>query len=172
MEQQLITLSDLQQFRPIANLDEGRVGPFIIEAQECDLKPILNDAFYYYVVKNINNSAIQELIYGKEYEYQGVTYYFNGLVAVLAYYTLVRLIQSNQLNVTNFGVVLKNTQQSTPAEPAAIQAEVKSLRSAAIRYQEDLVLFLSRNKVTYPLWDTQGQDNNKGRRNAFNFFFS
>lgn len=171
MEQLLITLSDIAGFRPISDkIDDSRIGPYILEAQECDLKPILNDAFYYYICKNINETEVQELIYGKEYEYESTEYYFNGISPVLSYYTLARFIQGNPLNINSFGNTVKTNPHSTPADTAMIQAEVRAMRSAAIRHQEDLITFLTRNKADYPLWSEKGRSDNKGNRNAFNFW--
>jgi hypothetical protein len=170
MEQLLITQDDLRKFRPSAEFSEARITPYILEAQELDIKPFLNSALYLDLTKNLAETKYQELVYGKEYTYNGVDYYFTGLQACLSYYTLARFLPSHPLHITSFGVVQKTTQQSEAVDPTLINNEVKKLLSNAVAYQRETIEFLTRFPETYPLYSSNGRSANAGRRNGLNFF--
>lgn len=176
METVLITQDDIKVYRPTAELDQERIVPFIREAQTLDLKPVLNDVFYYDFVKKFNNDAAdeyevyQEFLNGKEYTYAGDTYFFDGLKPMLCYYALARFVASNPVNITRAGIVTKTNQQSQPVDGGTLRAAVNELRSSAVFYQAEVIKFLERNPTDYPLWQTEGADSNTGRRTSLNFF--
>jgi|SRR5690606_3306032 len=170
MEQLLITQDDLRRFRPTAEFNEARIVPYILEAQELDIKPLLNEVLYYDLIQNMNEPKYKLLVYGGEYTYRDKTYSFNGLVASLSYFTLARFIQSNPLNITSFGVVVKTTTQSQPADSAAIRAEVNSLKSSAMGYQREVERFLERHPNDYPLYADNGKSSKSSRNQGFKFF--
>jgi hypothetical protein len=176
METILITQDDIKVYRPTAELDQERIVPYIREAQILDLKPVLNDVFYYDFVKRFNDSedakyaVYQSLLNGKEYTYSGDTYFFDGLKPMLCYYALARFVSGNPINITRAGIVVKTNQQSQPADASVIRAAVNELRSSAMFYQNDVVKFLERNPTDYPLWQTEGADSNTGRKTSLNLF--
>jgi hypothetical protein len=173
----LITQSDIKVYRPTAELDDDRIVPFIIEAQNCDLKPVLNDALYYDFIQNfdLNDASAtytkyNELLYGKAYTYNAQTVYFSGVRPMLCYYALARFVASNPVHITRFGVVSKTGNQSSPVDPAALRGMINELRDAAISYQNALIQFLETLTTTYTLYDTGGGSDNAARRTSFNFF--
>jgi hypothetical protein len=176
LDKYLITKTDILTFRPTADLDEGRIKPFILEAQRLDLKPVLNDALYYDFVLKFDAIAdpmytvYQELLSGKEYSYNGDTIYFDGVKPMLAYFSLARFVVSSPVNITRLGIVTKLNAQSEPADAAMIKAVVNELRSAAIGYQHQVIQFLETKASTYPLYSSGGGSENIGTRNSFNFF--
>jgi hypothetical protein len=170
MEQLLITAAKLKKYRPTAELPEERVGPFILEAQQLDVKPIINELLYYDLCKNFDDTENQTLLDGGEYTYQGNTYYFEGLGAVIAYFALARFVRANPLHIVSYGIVTKNTPQSTPAPQELITAEVNALKSAAHGYIHEVKLFLERHPEDYPLYRTGGEDIKHHRKSSFKFF--
>lgn len=172
----LITPTQIKSYRPTADLDDGRVTPFIIEAQQNDLRPVLNDALYYDLMTKFTATAdpmyaaYRDLINGKAYDYNGNTVYFSGIKPMLAYYTLARFIVNNPVNITRFGLVQKVNAQSEPIPQATINALVNELRSTAMNYQNELIKFLETKASTYPLYNEGGSSENIGTRNSFNFF--
>jgi hypothetical protein len=172
----LITPSEIKAYRPTADIDDARITPFIIESQQNDLRPVLNDALYYDLLANFNDSAhakyavYQNLINGKSYVYNGNTIYFDGIKPMLAYYALSRFIINNPVNITRFGVVQKINPQSEPLSQGAIQAVVNDLRSTAMNYQLQLIKFLEENSADYPLYSSGGASSNAATRSSFNFF--
>lgn len=172
----LITPAQIKAYRPTADLDDARVTPFILEAQQNDLRPVLNDVLYYDLMKKFTESAdvmytnYQNLINGVDYDYNGSTIHFSGIKPMLAYYTLARFIVNNPVNITRFGVVQKVNPQSEPLSAGVINSVVNDLRSTAMNYQNELVKFLETKSSVYTLYQTGGADSNTGTRNSFNFF--
>lgn len=172
----LITQEDIRRYRPTAELDEARIQPSIIEAQNNDLKPVLNNAFFYDFITKFDDSAdamyakYQSLLNGKEWTYNANLEQFNGVMPMLCYFALARFVESNPFHVTRFGFTKKVVTQSEQALPEEIRIMTNSLRSTAISYQNDVIRFLENNPSDYPLYNTGGASENAGHRTSFNFF--
>lgn len=168
----IITLQDIQKLRPTAELDGNRWETFAIEAQDQDLRPILGDGLYYdFMTKWYNTgdgmyTAYQELLNGKAYTYNGQSIYFDGLKPMVGYYTLARLIQNNQVNISRYSVVTKTTQQSQPTDAQVLRRVVNEMKSNATTYKNQVDKFLLQNITTYPLY--VGSDT--GLKTSFRMF--
>src|SRR5690554_260257 len=109
----LITISDIQAFKPISNnIDVSKkLNTFIREAQEFDLRPILGDEFYLAIVADFEASpslvTYSDLFNGVTYTYGSNTYQHDGLKSVLVYYAYSRYLNDVQINQTAFGAVIK-----------------------------------------------------------------
>lgn len=169
----LITVDDIKQYRPVS-LDQKRCDPFILEAQENDLRTILNDALYLDFVEKVFDTSdamyshYQNLLLGCNYNLNGKTINFPGIKPMLCYYTLSRIITNNQINITAYGVVQKVIDESTPIDSATLKMLVTELRSVAISYQSRLVEFLENNKNIYQLYDDMPSTSNNDT--GLNFF--
>ena len=165
----LITLSDLKQLRPLAELDGLRWEQFATEQQDQELRPILSDALYYDLMTKFFDTGdamyanYQKLINGTEWTYNGNTVYFDGLKPMLSYFTLARLVQNNQVNITRYGVVSKVVPQSEPVDAQVIRQVVNELRSNAMTYKNQVDTYLCNNVDTYLLY--------KGSSSAINTSF-
>lgn len=150
---ELIDITDIQAFKPIsANIDVAKkVVPYIIEAQEFDLRPILGEELYVDVITNPDDYT--DLLDPKTYTYQGKTYQHNGLKAVLVYYAYARYKSNSNANDTAFGTVVKTTQHSTPVDYKVIKNQVEQAKAGAVAYQNRIIDFLNRNHEEYPLWN-------------------
>ena len=151
----LITLSDLKALRPLAELDGARWEQYATESQDQELRPILSDALYYDLMTKFFNTGdamyanYQLLINGTSWTYNGNVIYFDGLKPMLGYFTLARLVQNNQLNITRYGVVQKVSAQSESADPQLIRQVVNELRSNALTYKNQIDTYLLNNVTTY-----------------------
>lgn len=164
----LITQDDLKRYRPTAELDESRIGPYILAAQRHDLRPILGDALYLDFLKGYDSVAkYQELLAGKEYTLDSEAIVFEGAMPVIAHYALARFLRSNPVQIVRFGVVNKSAPQSEASAPALVNAEVAQLKSDAQDYANNLSKFLSNNTATYPLYNN---GRSKARSTSLNFF--
>jgi hypothetical protein len=176
MDKILITQDDIKAFRPTAELDNDRINPFIREAQVSDLKPVLNAALYLDFLKKFDDNdssdyaKYQELLLGKEYSVNGITYLFEGVRPMLAYYSLARFVAANPVNITRMGIVTKRNDNSEPADHALIRGVVNELRSAALGYQNEVIKFLCDNASSYPLYNLGGGSSNSAKSTSFNFF--
>ena len=155
----------------MADINLARVESYIREAQDNDLKEFIGPALYYDLLINGDTTANRDLLNGKVYTIAGstpLTIKFNGLVPVIVYYSLARIIINNQANITSFGVVSKTTGQSTPIDAATIKQMVTELRSIAVSYQNEAEKFLNYNSTSYPLWNYN--TNTCERSTGFQFF--
>ena len=158
----LITRDNIREFRPLPkSMEPARILPYIQEAQQLELKRLLGDAFYLDFMTNYDNASVtydkyRDLLNGKTYSYGGNTIEHPGLTGFLAYHTLAKFINNNQVNATSFGVVVKEWEGSKPVESASIRQVVTELRSNALALQADIEKFLSANASTYPLWAPTG----------------
>lgn len=154
----LITIDDLKAIRPLAELDGLRWEQYAVESQDQDLRPILGDGLYYDFMNEVFDTGdsmyahYQSLLNGKSWTYNGQTVYFDGLKPMLCYFTLARLVQNNQVNITRYGVVSKVVPQSQPVDAQVIRHVVNELRSNAMTYKNQVDTFLLNNTSTYYLY--------------------
>src|SRR5690349_3547506 len=154
----IITLNDIKTLRPTAELDGLRWEPFCTESQDQDLRPILGDGLYYdfmtkfYSTGDPMYSSYQNLLNGVAYTPNGQSVYFDGLKPMIGYFTLARLIQNNQLNITRYGVVTKVVAQSQPVDPQMIRQVVNEMRSNAMTYKNQVDTYLLQNQTTFTLY--------------------
>lgn len=154
----LISIEDIKNYRPMADIIQTRIDPYIQEAQMNDLKPFLGDPLYLDLLTNTSTTENQDLLYGKNYtDYSGYNIRFNGIIPMLVYFSLARIISNNQINITSFGAVQKVNQSSTPLDNSAIKMQITELRSNAISYQNEARTFLDINMATYPKWNYSRQ---------------
>ena len=155
----IITLADIRAVRPVsASLDPDYIDPYIVEAQEQELKPLLGNAFFLEFVNNIDGgtpSTENELLFdGGEYASGNETFTFRGVNEFLSYASYARLaIRQNSL-VTRFGVVTKETEESLPVNTAAFNQERYDARAVQMGIQKEITNFLnsSSQSANYPLW--------------------
>lgn len=157
---QLISITDLKVYRPIGDLTEDRALPYIVEAQQIDLRSILGDSLYVDFMTRVDVTAdskyavYQELLKGKNYTYSGTVYEHPGLIGYLAYMSLAKIYAGNSINVTKYGVTQKKQEDSEPVSREIILQEVNALRSMGMAMQAQIILFLQRNPVAYPLFNS------------------
>ena len=154
----LITLEDLKQLRPTAELDGLRWEPFCLEAQDQELRPVLGDGLYYDLMNEFQDTgddmyaSYQSLINGVAYTLNGQTVYFDGLKPFIGYLTLARLVQNNPVNITRFGVVTKVVTQSQPVDAQVLRQVVNELKSNAMTYKNQIDTYLLQNQTTFTLY--------------------
>jgi hypothetical protein len=172
----LITKADIQTYRPTAQLDDARIKPYILEAQRMDLKPVLNEAFYYAFVNDFNSLTglmttpeYEFLLSGGTYTYNSQTIQFDGIRPMLCYYALKRFVVNNPVHITRMGITTKNTDQSDPTDLKTIQAIANELLSVAVGYQEQVIKYLENNTSIFTIWNTGGASSNSARKTSFNF---
>lgn len=150
----LITLADIQAYRPVtSNIPAGRIDPFIAEAQDLDLRPLLGDSLYYQVIGDTSGYA--DLISGVDYTNDDdVTIPFAGLKPVLVYFALARFMVHNSDTTTVFGEVRKTNEFSSPTPEGALAHKINQLKSIARAKWEDVVKYLNEHddETIYDNW--------------------
>ena len=155
----IIVLSDIQRLKHIYTAlksDANDIDGYIQEAQQCDLKPWLGDAFLLELTEQRASSTLtpenELLLKGGNYTYDNKTYYCEGLHSYMAYCVHARYILRSSVTSTRFGSVVKDSDFSTPATGKQI-AEIKSMsEQSAEAIKRDVVNMLNRLYEQYPLY--------------------
>jgi len=150
------------------NLDDGRINPHILRAQQSDLKPFLGDALYHDFVTNVVDPKYQELLNGVEYNLQGETIFFNGVKPLLAAWAYARVVGNNQVFTTRGGVTVKDTEESTQHPNTLVQQRDRDAQSEALRLQHEVYNYLNQNRTKYPLYG-RGIDQDSATKQSMRF---
>lgn len=146
----IIDVDYIRTIRPMAaNINPDRLRMFIDEAEHIDIMDAIGaelyrklDGFGPVVLDNEGTLLLDDaghpifvnaeaavsdeeamLLKGGYYtDSCGVMQYFEGLCKALAYLAFARLVRGHSLNVTAFGVVIKEGDESTPADSREIAA--------------------------------------------------
>lgn len=163
--EKLITLSDIQAIRQItSNIDDVQsIDPYIIEAQNVDLRRLLGLKFFNVLMNELKQAdppqRAKDILNGCTYTLEdGTEISFAGIKPLIAYYAYARAIPQLGRRVTRFGAVQKVTPFSEPVQSKDIAAMVIDAKSNAKVYEEDLLYFLRNKKDIYPEFFRRGSD--------------
>jgi hypothetical protein len=153
-----ITLADIQDLKYICDSVKNSTSwpQFVSEAQLLDVKPWLTDALLIELENETitppYSAANQILMDGGSYVYQTKTYLFQGLKNCIAYYAFARFTNRTSFNYTAAGIVIKDSDLSTPATTKDIQRLETEARLTADAIKCEIMTYLNRNYDMYPLW--------------------
>ena len=156
----LVTKADLDAYKYVADsIKNASTWPqFVSEAQLLDVKCWLGDSLLSELITQSETSppslstANLALLNGGNYTYQGRLYIFQGLKAAIIYYAFARFTSRQPYNYTQAGITVKDTDYSTPASDKAVQRMATEAMLTAASIKDEVILFLRRNAVTYPLY--------------------
>ena len=159
----LINKVDLDKYKYVADSIKNETvwGQFISEAQMLDIKYWLGDALLMELITQGTtaptsfSTANQALLEGGSYIYDSHTYHFQGLKAAIIYYAFARYTNRAPFNYTAAGIVLKDSDLSTPVSDKVVQRLETESRLTADAIKNEIILFLDRNYTLYPLWRNQ-----------------
>jgi hypothetical protein len=156
----LVTKADLDKYKYIADSVKNSTSwpQFVSEAQMLDVKTWLSDALLLEIIGQAStlpttiSVANQVLLDGGTYTYQTKTYYFQGLKACIMYYAFARFTNRTPYNYTAAGIVVKDSDLSTPATDKQVQRLETESRLTAEALKCEILSYLNRNHDLYPLW--------------------
>jgi hypothetical protein len=156
----LVTKADLDGYKYIADSIKNYTSwiQFVSEAQLFDIKSWLTDALLLEIIGQAStlpttfSVANQTLLNGGSYVYNSHTYYFQGLKACIIYYAFARFTNRTSFNYTAAGIVVKDSDLSTPASSKDIQRLETEARLQADAIKCEVITYLDRNSTLYPLW--------------------
>jgi hypothetical protein len=156
----LVTIADLAAYKYIADsVRNAAVWPqFVNEAQLLDVKCWLGDALLAELIAQAETDPATltadnlTLLTGGSYTYQGRTYTFVGLKAVIIYFAFARYTSRAPYNFTAVGITVKDTDLSTPASDKAVQRLSTEAMLNAAALKDEVILYLRRNAAKYPLY--------------------
>lgn len=159
----LVSKTDVDRFKYIADSIKNETvwGQFVSEAQMLDVKYWLGDALLMELITQGTtapttfSTANQALLDGGSYVYLTHTYHFQGLKATIIYYAFARYTNRAPFNYTAAGIVMKDSDLSTPVSDKVVQRLETEARLTAEALKDEVILFLDRNHDTYPLWEDQ-----------------
>jgi hypothetical protein len=173
----LVTKADLDQYKYIADSVKNSTSwpQFVSESQMLDVKVWLTDALLLEIINQAStlpttiSAANQILLDGGTYTHQTKSYFFQGLKACIIYYAFARFTNRTPYNYTAVGIVVKDSDLSTPASDKQVQRLETEARLTAEALKCEVLAYLNRNHTLYPLWGEHGCGH--GRCNSSRPFF-
>jgi hypothetical protein len=156
----LVTKADLDKYKYIADSVKNSTSwsQFVSEAQMLDVKFWISDGLLNELIVQAStlpttiSAANQLLLDGGSYVYQTHTYLFQGLKAAIIYYAFARFTNRTAFNYTAAGIVVKESDLSTPISDKVMQRLETEARLTAEAIKCEVIAFLNRNHASYPLW--------------------
>lgn len=156
----LVTKTDLDGYKYIADSVKNHATwpQFVSEAQLLDVKSWLSDALLFEIIGQAKSlpptisAANETLLNGGTYSYGGKTFYFQGLKACIIYYAFARFTNRTPFNYTSAGIVVKESDFSTPVTDKVVQRLETESRLTADAIKCEIITYLNRNSDLYPLW--------------------
>ena len=149
----LINKIDIADHRELSRTTQDkRINPYIEDAEFIDLKPLLGEVFYNYVIANPTEVNVVKLLDGSIYQYNDETYSQPGIKKVLAIFSYARFALHGSFAQTGYGMVEKQSQDSIPVSGTSKRDIYTKDREVAIHYWNEVERFLNRNKTDFQKW--------------------
>ena len=151
--QKLITVNEFKSVKDVGEkVDDKKINQAIEIAQSTDLKDLLGSRFYFDMMNNLEQANYQDLLSGCTFTFMGVTYYQDGIKALLTDYTMAKYALSINTNFTPFGATVKQSNDSEPADRNSLKdISTQQTQLAGSRW-ETIKLYLDTNIPKYPNW--------------------
>lgn len=148
----LITENDIRAIRPIANNlnAKDRLLPYIEEAENLFVIDTLGAANYKAISEDA--SKFDLVLNGGYYEKCGQTAHLVGLKAAIAYLAYSRFLLNQQVNVTSFGVVVKNGELSNPVDNKQVIYQSNQAKEIGLKYLNEVAEYLSICRTRKNTW--------------------
>ncbi len=158
MSEQLLLLigaKDIAQYAQIAvNSREEMLYPYILAAQNLDIKPILGNALMTDLLTNRTDANYKILLEGGSYtDDNGNVVTFQGLIAAISLFTYARYMFVKNAVDTPFGMVVKTIENSTPTDAKLIMSIASAKRNEGGAYLNECLDYLRQNPTLYPLFE-------------------
>lgn len=158
----IITIEDIRKYREIAsNIQPGKVDNYVRETEELDIIPVLgvdeydrlNAGGQSFVLgagvlgkgalggTELTDEESMLLNGGQYIDQRGCKQRFAGLKAAESYIVYSRLIRNHPLQVTPYGVVVKEGDDSSPASAQSINAVSKDSEKIGRQYLADTIKY-------------------------------
>lgn len=165
MTTKLITVNDIKSIKSISdNIDNvERLDPYIIEAQDLDIRPFLGELLFYDIATNPSTTPNAKLLAGGTYIDDTYTLFFDGLKIAIAYFAYARFIANQGINITRFGIVKKLVDNSEAISQETVSHLAGNARSVGQAYLVQVERFLDHDAtITTPLYSLWRQELSRG----------
>ncbi len=174
-ETYLVNEDDFTRFKLISkNIGQEIVNQAVLDAQWLDLRPWMNDAFYFDFISKFDDTGdaqfanYQNLLNGSTYTRDGNTVRHKGLIPAIVYFAYGRLLAEVGLSVSSSGVQRKQTLESTPVDGIEMRRHEQEAKAKAMSYINSAQVFLDTEIAKYPLF-REPRDINNRAYTGFNF---
>lgn len=141
----IISVEDIRKYREIAlNTQKNRVEIFIRETEELDIIPLLGvDEYDRLADEHTELTDAEKLLLsgGTWIDGCGTSQRFAGLKAAEAYIVFARFIKTHPLQVTPYGVVVKDGEDSVAASAQSIMSVSKDSEKIGRQYLADAIKY-------------------------------
>jgi hypothetical protein len=153
----LITAADFAPYKTLSiNLPAEKLNPFILEAQDFDIKNALGAVFYYDLLTHRTDGPYALLINGESSftDLLGQTRAFDGLKRALVYFTHARMASLIDIHSTATGFVTKTTEFTTILSAKDRAQLANNSKTLAVESMVDVRLYLDSKKsdTLFTLW--------------------
>jgi hypothetical protein len=156
----LINRSDITPYAQIAihSREDNMLQPYILAAQNVDVKPALGDPLWYDIITNPYSPFNTILLEGGSYiDGDGNTITFQGLKAALCCFTYARYIMGKNAVDTPFGLVAKKSEYSEQVDSKLLMSIASEKRNEASAYLAECKKYLEANQDDFPLYNSCGK---------------
>lgn len=145
----ITTIESIKAIRDISqNLKDGRILPYIKEVEDAYIMPAIGAELYERLDNGTEDDAI--LLNGGYYDRNTskgiVRDRCYGIRLAVAYYAYSKVLHNNQVNVTAFGVVAKETSLSNPSVQHDIDDATAQARKMGDYYLDSVKRYLNRDE--------------------------
>jgi hypothetical protein len=154
----MININDIKLYKSISiNINTIKeLDPFILEAQDFDLRAFMGESFYLDFIDDFFASPslvkYSDLWNGQEYEHGGYRYKHEGLKAILIHHSYARFLSHANITSTPYGIVSKTNQYSEKADEKTMSRLIQQARSSASVFEERVEKYLNWYSSDFPLW--------------------
>jgi hypothetical protein len=163
----MININDIKLYKSISsNINTIKeLDPFILEAQDFDLRAFMSESFYLDFIDDFFASPslakYSDLWNGQEYEYGGYRYKHEGLKAILIHHSYARFLSHANVTSTPYGIVSKTNQYSEKADEKTMSRLIQQARSSASVFEERVEKYLNWHSSDFSLWRNCKTSENK-----------
>lgn len=166
--QQLINIEDIKLLKDIGKkADADKINPIIQQAHD-DLREYLGINFYFDVLAHSGTSDYQDLLSGSSFtitsQHPQITYYQEGLKAMMIDLFMARYIVQLNTNITPFGATVKHSDNSEPVDRATLQDRSKEQLQMAGSKWELIKMYLTEKAATFPTYNACSNTIGSGER--------
>jgi len=161
----LIEASDIRPYAQISILlkQEDQLHPYILSAQNLDIKPVLGNAFWTDLLTNRTLEKYKALLDGGTYTKDGETLSYAGLKAAIASYAYARYVIGKNVQDTPFGMQVKESDYSSQPSQKLLAQNSSNHSMAGQQYLAEVIDFLNENLTTYDKFNSCKADKSKSK---------
>jgi hypothetical protein len=151
----IITPEQIQDYKDVGKkIDAEKMNPIISQAQDVDLRDYLGATFYFDVLANLDNPTYQDLLSGGTFTKGTVTYYQEGIKALLADLFMSRFVMQINTNITPFGATTKIENNSEPTDRNTLKDIAQFNKEMAGSKWEIIKMYLDANQALFPNYNS------------------